>query len=139
VADRKAVIAAGFGCRAGCSAADLLAALERALAAAERSRDEVAALYAPDAKCAEPGLRAAAAQLGKPLVALAGDALKQAGATLTVSQRALRHFGVGSVAEAAALAGAAQLHAGSARLLGPRCITGAATCALAIGAAASPA
>jgi cobalt-precorrin 5A hydrolase len=125
------VIVAGFGCRAGCSPADLLAAFELALAGAGRASHEVYALSAPDSKRAEPGLQAVAAQLGKTLVVLSAAALQRhAGRTLTSSQHALRHYGVGSVAEAAALAGAA-LHAGTAHLLGPRCIAGAATCALA--------
>jgi cobalt-precorrin 5A hydrolase len=126
------VIAAGIGCRRGCSADDVLAALERALSAAERAPDEVHALFVPDSKRAEPGLVAAAARLDKPLLALTTETLQlQAGATLTSSTHALRHFGVGSVAEAAALAGACHVGAGPARLLGPRCVAGGATCALA--------
>lgn len=126
------MIVAGVGCRRGCSADDVLAALHAALLASERSVDEVQALFVPESKRAEPGLQAAAAHLGKPLVALSRATLKkQAGATLTASGHALRHYGVGSVAEAAALAGASKLRAGSARLLGPRSIAGDATCALA--------
>jgi cobalt-precorrin 5A hydrolase len=128
------VIVAGVGCRSGCSADDVLAALRAALVASERAPAELHALFAPESKRAEPGLMAAAAQLGTPLLALTNDALQlQARATLTSSTYALRHFGVGSVAEAAALAGACSLSAGRARLLGPRCIAGGATCALAIG------
>lgn len=127
------MIAAGIGCRAGCSAADVLAALERALAAARRDRREVQALFAPEARRAEPGLQAAAAQLSRLVVALPREALlRHAGAAITASEHALRHYGVGSVAEAAALAGAARLGAGGGRLLGPRSIAGGATCALAL-------
>jgi cobalt-precorrin 5A hydrolase len=125
------LIAAGIGCRGGCSAADVLTALERALAAAKRSADEVHALFAPDSKRDEPGLSAAAARLGKPLRLLSRDQLQQHGsAVLTKSEHALRHYGVGSVAEAAALAGASL--ATSARLLCPRAVAGEATCALAV-------
>lgn len=127
------MIVAGVGCRSGCSADDVLAALHAALAASERAPAEVHALFAPESKRAEPGLVAAAAQLRKPLLALTNDALQlQARATLTSSTHALRHFGVGSVAEAAALAGACRVGAGTARLLGARCVAGGATCALAL-------
>jgi cobalt-precorrin 5A hydrolase len=131
------MIAAGLGCRSGCAHHDVLRALDGALARAGHARDEVSALYVPEEKGAEAGLRAAAAELGKPLVLVARAALlAQSAATLTHSPQALERYGVPSVAETAALAGAAA-H-GRPRLLGPRQVAGAATCALAITEEASP-
>jgi len=127
------VIAAGIGCRAGCSVEQLLELLGRTLAAQGRSLGEVQALYAPDFKRSEPGLVQAAEQLQKPLLPLPLEELqRQAGSTLSHSARIARDFGVPCVAEAAALAGAASLGPGGhARLLGPRLASESATCALA--------
>jgi hypothetical protein len=58
------VIVAGLGCRRGTGAADLLAALDAALAACGRRRGEIALLAAPDAKRDEAGVAAAAQALG---------------------------------------------------------------------------
>jgi cobalt-precorrin 5A hydrolase len=136
VEGREAVIAAGLGCRKGCDRADVLRALEAALASTGRALEEVAALYAPDFKVDEPSLRGVAQELGKPLVFIATDQLQlQAAFALTRSDRALAEVGLPSVAETAALAGAAGLdadHPAPAKLLGPRQIAGGATCALAI-------
>jgi cobalt-precorrin 5A hydrolase len=110
----------------------VLRALQLSLAAAQRSAEEVQALFAPESKRDEVGLREAAAQLCKPLRLVAQDELlRHASATLTRSEHALRHYGVGSVAEAAALAGACTLEV-TAHLLGPRSVAGQATCALAL-------
>jgi cobalt-precorrin 5A hydrolase len=132
VADRKAVIAAGLGCRAGCGVEDVLAALQQALDASGRTLAEVQALYAPEFKRDEPGLQQAAARAGKPLCLLPLAALRaHNAAALTRSEHTLQRFGVCSVAETAALAGAQQLAAGP-RLLAARARAGGATCALAI-------
>ena len=125
------MIAAGVGCRRNCARHDVLRALDDALTHAGRGRGEVSALYAPAEKHAEPGLREAAAELEKPLVLLPREALlAQSAATITHSAHALESYGVPSVAETAALAGAA-IH-GRPRLLGPRQVAGSATCALAM-------
>jgi cobalt-precorrin 5A hydrolase len=131
--NRQTVIAAGIGCRAGCSAEQLLELLLRTLAAQGRSLADVQALVAPDFKHKEPGLVQAAEQLHKPLLALPLEQLqRQAGNTLSHSARIARQFGVPCVAEAAALAGAASFLPGAqARLLGPRLASESATCALA--------
>jgi cobalt-precorrin 5A hydrolase len=74
-------------------------------------------------------LAAAAALLGMPLVFLPRAALAAATPRLlTTSAAAQRRFGLPSVAEAAALAGAGA----SGRLLGPRKIGVGTTCAIAI-------
>jgi len=128
------MIAAGFGCRAGCKVEHVLQALAHSLEATGRSIEDVQALYTADFKGDEPGLMQAAQQLGKALVPLEIETLKRhAQSALTTSPRVLARFGVPSVAETAALAGAF-LHGTSARvrLLGPRHTWGDATCALAI-------
>jgi cobalt-precorrin 5A hydrolase len=137
MAHTEAVIAAGFGCRAGCPVEHVLAALEQALAAQGRRLDEIRALYTADFKRSEAGLLRAAESLNKPLLALSVARLRaQSGAALTCSAHTLERFGVPSVAETAALAGASSTgddaRGNSARLLGPRLVSGSATCALAI-------
>ena len=125
------MIAAGVGCRGGCSPEDMLAALDAALAAAGLTRAALSKLCVPEEKAAEPGVMAAARALDTPLVLFSRAALlAQAPRALTDSPHARASFGVPSVAETAALAGAATL--GVPRLLGPRQVAGAATCALAI-------
>jgi cobalt-precorrin 5A hydrolase len=130
---RQIVIAAGLGCRAGCSVEQVLELLERTLAAQGRGLGDVQALCTADFKRSEPALLQAAEQLGKPLLPLPLVELqRQAGSTLSHSPRIAREFGVPCVAEAAALAGAASLGPGGhARLLGPRLASESATCALA--------
>ena len=127
------MIAAGIGCRAGCSAEQLLELLLRTLAAQGRNLDDVQALVAPDFKSSEPGLVQAAEQLHKPLLVLPLEQLQRhVQGTLSHSPRIAEHLGVPCLAEAAALAGAASLLPGAqARLLGPRLASESATCALA--------
>ena len=127
------MITAGIGCRAGCSAEQLLELLLRTLAAQGRGLRDVQALCTADFKRNEPGLVRAAEQLHKPLLPLPLEELqRQSGSTLTHSARIVELFGVPCVAEAAALAGAASLGPGGhARLLGPRLASESATCALA--------
>jgi cobalt-precorrin 5A hydrolase len=144
MADRQIVIAAGIGCRAGCSAADIVAAVHEAAAQNGVSVALVHALCSADFKAAEPGLREAALALNKPLRLLSRAALAaEAAGTLTASTHVEREFALPSVAETAALAGAlalagqvdgGRLSAGGgtpARLLSARWIVGGAACALA--------
>lgn len=58
---------AGIGCRKGADAAQILAALDAALAEQGRVRNDLYALATIDLKAEEPGLREAAAILGVPL------------------------------------------------------------------------
>jgi cobalt-precorrin 5A hydrolase len=137
MAHPEAVIAAGFGCRAGCPVAQVLDVLEQALAAAGRRLEEVRALYTADFKHAEAGLLRAAQLLNRPLVALPLADLQAHGPiALTCSAYTLERFGVPSIAETAALAGAAvggsKARGELPRLLAPRRSSGSATCALAI-------
>ena len=127
------MIAAGLGCKRGCSSGDVLLALEAALASAGRALSEVQALYAPEFKAEEPALSAAAQHLGKPLRLLPmADLQLQAAHALTHSEQVSARFGVPSIAETAALAGACTRERSRASLLGPRQIAGGASCALAV-------
>ena len=129
------MIAAGIGCRANCSAADILAALRAALSGAGRNLEEVRALCAPEPKRGEHALRELALRLGKPLLLVPLASLEpEAAGALSDSPHVRARFGLPSLAETAALAGARSLAgAGAAvRLLGPRHNAGGASCALAI-------
>ena len=125
------MIAAGIGCKCGASAPDIEAAIQAALVRANITVDSVDVIATIEAKSAEAGIRAAAKKLGVAVVivrerelALVGDRVE------THSERVLALAGVGSVAEAAALAAAGP----SARLILRRVATGSATCALAASA-----
>jgi len=122
------MIVAGIGCRRGASAPDVEAAVRAALSDANVSADALEAIATIAAKAGEPGIQAAAQNLGVPLVIVPEQDLEAANArTATRSERVVALTGLHSVAEAAALAAAGPL----ARLLGPRLAIGPATCALA--------
>lgn len=120
------MIVAGFGFRSSASAASLLDAFEQAVAA-----DQPTHLSAPDDKADAACLRAVAEQLRLPVVAI-DSATLSATETLTQSPKVTAARGVGSVAEAAALAAAGD----GATLMAPRRISSdrLATCAIAMGA-----
>lgn len=123
--ERAAVIVAGFGYRAGAAAASLAEAFAQAGGHAD-------ALAAPADK-AGGVLAEFAARVGLPVIAVTPEALRAVDThTQSAPVRALR--GVGSVAEAAALAAAGP----GARLIETRVVAGdrMATCALAEGAGA---
>jgi cobalt-precorrin 5A hydrolase len=150
---------AGIGCRAGVSGEQVEAAIAAALAAlrggAAARRAGPTAIATPAAKSHEPGIQAAAAARGLPLLAISQPDLEAANpATVTRSAQSMAAMNVHSVAEAAALAGAAALanaapanaslaaEAGvktttplspnpTPRLLQPRVAVGPVTCALA--------
>ena len=115
-------LVAGIGCRRGAAPEAILAAV--ALALRQAGREDVTLLATIAAKRDEPGIAAAAAALAVPLE-IVEDAAAQP--TLTESAASRAATGLGSVAEAAALAAAGP----GARLLAPRIATGGATCALA--------
>ncbi|WP_241214865.1 cobalamin biosynthesis protein [Sphingomonas sp. S-NIH.Pt15_0812] len=119
--ERSAVIVAGFGGRAAATAAAYADALAGAWGGGR-----IDALAAPADRCA--ALAPLAATLGLPLLALSPEML-EGRATPTRSAISLARRGTGSVAEAAALAGAGP----GARLLRPRHIATdrTATCAIA--------
>lgn len=127
---------AGFGWRAGATSASLRAALELALCQVSRLPGPLTLLATAQDKAQAACLQTLAAQLGLPVRAVP-LALLRAMPTPTRSAVVQRLRGSGSVAEAAALAAAAQMsnmqNNPSARLLHPRSISPdrLATCALA--------
>ncbi len=122
------LLAVGIGCRAGCPAGAIMGVVRQAL---ERAPAGVVALFTSVDKQNEAGIAQAAAALALPLVYLPRSALEAASPwAQTRSQRVVALFGVPSVAETAALAGAG---AGSI-LLVARISAGGATCAVARGA-----
>jgi cobalt-precorrin 5A hydrolase len=123
----EAMMIAGVGCRRGTSAAAIEAAIAAALARAGLASHGLDFLATAAFKGDEPGIAAAAAARGVPLIYVAQADLERAGGRATHSRRVARLIGVGSVAEAAALAACGP----AARLVVPRIAIGPATCALA--------
>ena len=117
---------AGIGCRRGTSAAAIEAAIAAALA--QTGRRELDALATAAFKGDEEGITAAAEARGIPLILVAQADLERVGSRATHSRRVAQLTGVGSVAEAAALAAAGF----TARLLVARIVVGPATCAIAL-------
>lgn len=122
------MIAAGIGCKRGATASDIEAAIHAALASARIEADALDVIATIEAKSAEAGIRTAAAKLGVTLMVVPELELFAAnGRVETHSERVAVLSGVGSVAEAAALAAAGP----ASTLIVPRLIVGAAACALA--------
>lgn len=125
------MIVAGVGCRRGAPWRDIEALVLAALAAHGLARADLDALATETSKGGEPGIVETARRLSVALVSCAAPELNRvASAVLTPSARAQAVKGVPAVAEAAALVAAGR----DARLLGPRIASGAATCAIAMGA-----
>lgn len=123
-----ALIAIGVGCRKFCPAEAIVAIIERALGDCPGVAGEPRLFSLAD-KSGEPGLATAAEILGFSLVFLSRETLAaETPRLLTRSAAVQRRFGLASVAEAAALAGAGP----EARLLGPRLAANGATCAIAL-------
>jgi cobalt-precorrin 5A hydrolase len=123
----EAMIVAGVGCRRGTSAAAIETVIAAALAHAGLASHRLDLVATAAFKGEEPGIMAAAAARGLRLILIAQADLERADARATHSQRVAALMGVGSVAEAAALAAAGP----AARLVVPRMVIGPATCALA--------
>jgi cobalt-precorrin 5A hydrolase len=117
---------AGIGCRSGTSAEAVEAAIAAALSQAGALRLDALATAA--FKRDEAGIVAAAAARGIPLILVKQADLERAGSQVTHSRLVARLTGVGSVAEAAALAAGGA----AARLLVGRLTVGPVTCALAV-------
>jgi cobalt-precorrin 5A hydrolase len=123
------IIAIGIGCRAGASAANIVALVQRTLCDAQLDGAN-ARLFSIDAKQDEIGLIKAARLLAMPITFLSRDALAARSAdALTRSHRVEALYDLPSIAETAALAGAGPVS----RLIAPRVSAGAVTCAIAIG------
>lgn len=135
------MIAIGVGCRRNAAAEDIVALVREALASLQASAFQGSETGKPPPtamgdmrlftiadKHDEPGLAAAAAALGMPLVFLDRAVLQMAaGGARSCSRRVEEMFGLPSIAETAALAGAGQ----GAMLLVERLACPTATCAIA--------
>jgi cobalamin biosynthesis protein CbiG len=125
--EMNATYAFGLGARRGVAANDIVE-LVRRVAQTHNVDFGQAKLCALESKAQETGLHEAARQLGLELVFLPLAALRTRKArAATHSPRVQAMFGVGSVAEAAALVGAGP----GSRLVAPRVTTPVAACALA--------
>jgi cobalt-precorrin 5A hydrolase len=121
------MIAIGIGCRKACPASDIVALVAETIAVLPDGVAPVGLFSLAD-KRGEPGLSAAATELGLPLTFLDRAVLALvAGNAGSCSRRVEEMFGLPSVAETAALAGAGQ----GAVLLVPRRASRTATCAIA--------
>ena len=127
------MITAGIGLRPGTAAAEIEACLDQTLAVAGLARSALTRLATLASRRDEPGLFALAQAHDLTLVAIPDEALAGfEAACATRSSRIAGLYGVGSVAEAAALAAAGP----GAVLVQPRIATSRVTCALARGAEA---
>ncbi len=125
--EMNATYAFGLGARRGVAAQDIVE-LVRRVARTHNVDLRDARLCALESKAQEVGLHEAARELGLELVFLPLAALRaRKGPAATHSPRVQAMFGVGSVAEAAALVGAGPIS----RLVAPRVTTPIAACALA--------
>ena len=121
-------LAIGIGCRKGCAAPAIVDLVTRARTVAQASAGGVETLFTIEDKRDEPGLRAAAALLRLDIAFLSRAALLGVmPGVVTRSAASEARFGVASVSEAAALAGAGP----GAVLLVPRMAAGGVTCAIA--------
>ncbi|GJD62296.1 hypothetical protein MPEAHAMD_2449 [Methylobacterium frigidaeris] len=128
-------LVAGIGFRHATSADEILALVAEGLRQADLPSAHLAALATAADRAGDRAIRDAAEALGVPLVAIGVEALREAGrrvVTRSVRIEALR--GVGSLAEAAALAAAGP----DGRLVLPRIASAGATCALAASGDALP-
>ncbi len=124
--ERNPTVAIGIGCKRRCSSEAIVALVKRAIAAAACAGP--AALFTHEGKRDEAGLANAAKALGLPLIFLDAQVLRQASLrAATNSPRVMRMFGLPSIAEAAALAGAGPASV----LLVARMSDGGASCAIA--------
>ncbi len=94
-------IVAGIGLRQEMQPQELMALLDATLVEARLGRADLKGLATLAHKAGHPALRAVAAQLGLPILALAEAALSQP--VPNPSNRVAHHLGLSSVAEAAAL------------------------------------
>lgn len=124
------MMVAGIGMRPGTEEPAIRACLDLALNRLSLGPADLGCLATVSSRAAEPGLAALAARLGLPLVGLPDEALAGMDAgCATRSTRVVALYGVGSVAEAAALAAAGP----GAELILPRIALERVTCAIARG------
>lgn len=122
-------LVAGIGFRRGTDPDEIAALIERALATLGAERSHLTAVATAADRASEPAIRAATARFGLSPLPVSSEALEARDIEIvTRSARIERLRGVGSLAEAAALAGAGR----RSRLALPRIASGGATCALAV-------
>jgi cobalt-precorrin 5A hydrolase len=124
------LIAIGVGCRSNCSGAVLAQLVSRTLVSWPRElpRPLRRSLFTIEDKRGDAGINEAAEALGIDVVFLSREALREAmPRTQARSARVQALFGIGSVAEASALAGGGA----NATLIVPRTSENGATCAIA--------
>ncbi|WP_394559116.1 cobalamin biosynthesis protein [Aquipseudomonas alcaligenes] len=103
------LLIAGLGCRRGCTAAELRELLEQSLAQLALPLDALHGLASSAHKRDEAGLLQLAADLGLPLDFYSAEQLAPYESQLSESSERVRELtGAASVAEASALAGAAE-------------------------------
>ncbi|MBY0612314.1 MAG: cobalamin biosynthesis protein [Beijerinckiaceae bacterium] len=127
------MIVVGIGYASECKAAEIVTLIGQVclMFGVERTGLEIIATL-PE-RAMGPALVEAALDLGLTIVVPPEKDLKAAAPyCATQSERAQNRFGLPSVAEACALAAAAQGGGGLARLLGPRLQSARATCAIAV-------
>jgi cobalt-precorrin 5A hydrolase len=120
------MIVAGLGSRRGVPASKVHAAIRAAADAYGLPVARIGRLATGDLKAGDRAFAEVAREMGVALEIVPAGVMA-AQATATQSPASLDHTGTGSFAEAAALASAGE----GARLLGPRVVSGAVTCALA--------
>ncbi|MCJ2090497.1 cobalamin biosynthesis protein [Methylobacterium sp. E-005] len=130
------LLAAGIGFRRGTGADEIAALITRALLhVGAGPRDLTAIATAADRTC-EPAIAQAAARFSLSPCPIDPEALAARDAELVTRSARIEHLrGVGSLAEAAALAAAGP----GSRLTLPRIASAGATCALAVGQSTIPA
>ncbi|MDP4022157.1 cobalamin biosynthesis protein [Methylobacterium sp. NEAU 140] len=123
-------LVAGIGFRRGTDAAEIFALIARALASAQAGPEDLRAVATAADRACEPAIRDAAARFGLAPVAVEPAALAACDARVpTRSARIEALRGVGSLAEAAALAAAGP----DSHIVLARIASAGATCALAGG------
>jgi cobalt-precorrin 5A hydrolase len=124
----EAMIVAGVGFRRSVAAEEIVALVEQALERAALAREALTELATIEALADLPAFAEAARRLAIAAIKVEAQALSVAGPRVrTQSARSLTAHGVGSVAEAAALAAAGP----GANLILERIASSSATCALA--------
>lgn len=93
----------GVGCRRGVAAARIVDAVRAALAEAGTSTDAVRLIASADVKAKEPGLIAAAAQLGVPFRVVSSETIRTFAGAFKYSAFVMEKVNVPAVAEPAAL------------------------------------
>ncbi|SDM86450.1 cobalt-precorrin 5A hydrolase [Methylobacterium phyllostachyos] len=129
-------LVAGIGFRRGTDADEIAALIARALGELGAAYGDLIAVATAADRAAEPALAEAAARFDLAPCPVAPEALTARDAELVTRSARIEHLrGIGSLAEAAALAAAGP----GSRLALPRIASGGATCALAVRQTTAPA